>query len=56
MVIVSVLVCQICVLDIEKLVIAHSFSFGEMSPERPKERSKVTPELTSSGLQFEHFP
>ena len=56
MVILSLLVRQICVLDIEKLVIAYSFSFGEMSLERPKKRSKMTPELTSSGLQFKHFP
>ena len=34
------LVHQMCVLDIKKLVIAYSFSFGETSYERPKHVSK----------------
>ena len=35
-VIFSVLVHQLCVLETKKLVIAHSFRFGEPSYERPK--------------------
>ena len=39
-VIFSVLVHQMCVLDTKKLVIAHSFSFGETSYGRLKNISK----------------
>ena len=49
-----------CVLDTKKLVIVHSFSFGEKSYERHKNVLKWHQQRdvigTSSGRQFKHFP
>ena len=39
----TALVHQMCVLDINKLVIAYSFSFGEMFYGSPEKRAKVAP-------------
>ena len=55
-VIFSVLVHQMCVLDTKKLIIGYSFSFREMSYERPKKVQKwhLQREVlgTFSGRQF----
>ena len=60
MVIFSALVHQMCVLDNKKLVIAYSFSFGEMSYELPKNVPKGHLQRddlgTSSGRQVKGLP